>query len=371
MDGWATDAMRPTVRGPLGGPRWLALLAPAFLVAGLLIAFATPDPYRAGPLLSAAGPLAAVTLSVPGALVVIAVDAVLGTVLTLHHAHDPRVHQWIDHVSLGTVLAFSVLIAFVMRARESNLVEARAVADAAQRAVLPTVPGRLGPVDVAVRYATAGSAARIGGDFYAAEDTAYGVRLLLGDVRGKGLGGIGTVGRMVGTFREAAHHATTLGELVDHLDAAERRWKAAADAPEAGEWFATAVLVEVPADGGELRIVNRGHVAPLLLAPDGRVRTLEPSSASAPFGYADLVPGQPAVDVVPFPGGEILILYTDGVSEARDDTGAFFDLAAELTGRRAGDPAELLWGIGDQVVAYSGGELADDMALMAVRRTGS
>lgn len=371
MDGWASEDTR--TRGPLAGPAWMRWLVPLMIAAGVVFEFATPEPYRAGPLLAAAGPLAAVTLRFRAAVAAVLADAAVAVLLTLRHSSDTDTDIWLDLVSLAGVLAMSVLIAALLARGEDRLVEVRAVADAAQRAVLPTIPRRLGHLEVAVRYATARSAARIGGDFYAAEDTRYGVRLLLGDVRGKGLDGIGTVGQIVGAFREAAHHVPTIAELAGYLEESTERWNASSEGSDAEERFATAVIVELPRDEAHLRIVNRGHIAPLVLLGGGRLSVLEPSRPELPLGFARLAPAGPvvpaAVDVVPFGNGDTLLLYTDGVSEARDETGVCFDLAEALSGVVPVDLSELLWLIGDQVRAFSGGELADDTALMAVRRT--
>lgn len=370
MDAWASEKARTGGRGPLAGPGWLRWLAPLLIVAGAVFELATPNPYRAGPMLAAAGPLAAVTMSFRGAVGVVVADAVVGGLLALGHTSNPDAHVWLDLLSLSLVLGLSVVVAIVLARREDSLIEVRAVADAAQRAVLPTIPRRLGHLEVAVRYATARSPALIGGDFYAAEDTPFGVRLLLGDVRGKGLGGIGTVGQIVGAFREAAHHVPTLAELAGYLEESTERWNATSEDADADERFATAVLVELPRDEEHLRIVNRGHTSPLLLLGGGRLSVVAASRAELPFGFGGLAPAEaPTVDVVPFGAGDTLLLYTDGVTEARDETGAFFDLTEALDGIVPVDLSELLWLIADQVRAFSGGELADDTALMAVRRT--
>jgi serine phosphatase RsbU (regulator of sigma subunit) len=64
----------------------------------------------------------------------------------------------------------------------------------------------------------------------------------------------------------------------------------------------------------------------------------------------------------------MLLLHTDGLSEARDEHGAFFDPAARLTGRVFRTPATLLAALADEVRRHTGGGTTDDMALLAVRR---
>ena len=84
-----------------------------------------------------------------------------------------------------------------------------------------------------------------------------------------------------------------------------------------------------PDDEPVARLVNCGHPAPLLLRA-GQVREAEPSAPSPPINLAWLVGGEYHVDVVPFAGGDTMLLYTDGVSEARDRTGAFYPLMRRL-----------------------------------------
>nr|WP_280923712.1 SpoIIE family protein phosphatase [Streptomyces aureus] len=69
-----------------------------------------------------------------------------------------------------------------------------------------------------------------------------------------------------------------------------------------------------------------------------------------------------------FPRGATLLLHTDGLSEARDERGEFFDPAAWLAGRAFPCPDALLTALSEAVRRHTGGTLADDMALLAVRR---
>jgi sigma-B regulation protein RsbU (phosphoserine phosphatase) len=71
--------------------------------------------------------------------------------------------------------------------REEHLRQMTRVAEVAQHAILAPLPPRLAGLALAEQYTSAAADARIGGDLYAAVDTPFGVRLLIGDVRGKGL----------------------------------------------------------------------------------------------------------------------------------------------------------------------------------------
>ena len=89
--------------------------------------------------------------------------------------------------------------------------------DGAARAAASGTPllGRVssGPVPVG------GAEARIGGDLYEAVNTAHGVRLLIGDVRGKGLLAVETAAAMLAAFREAAYEVYTLAEVARRINA--------------------------------------------------------------------------------------------------------------------------------------------------------
>jgi hypothetical protein len=95
----------------------------------------------------------------------------------------------------GVFIAATVLCAWVARIRirrERTLAEVTSVAMAAQEALLPPLPDRVGSIRVGMRYFGAAAEARIGGDLYAAVETPYGTRVLIGDVSGHGLGAVRT-----------------------------------------------------------------------------------------------------------------------------------------------------------------------------------
>ncbi len=123
------------------------------------------------------------------------------------------------------------------------------------------MPHRLGEVGIETLYLAAAEEARIGGDFYEAVDTPYGVRVLLGDVRGKGLPAVGVASAVTNSFREAAYDEPDLARLARHLDTSISRYGEvlALTSPEAAEGFATAVLAQIPH--------GSHHVSPRQLRP--------------------------------------------------------------------------------------------------------
>lgn len=269
----------------------------------------------------------------------------------------------------GGIIAVTVAAAYgshVRLQRERTLFQVRLVADAAQQVVLSPMPRRFGNVEIESLYLAAAAEARIGGDFYEVADTRYGVRLLIGDVRGKGLPAVGAAAAIVNSFREAAYGEADLVSVARRLDASSARYNAAFPPEGPMERFATALLVEIPHRGGRLAILNCGHPPPLLLNGGG-VRALDPTAPSPLLNLAELIGDQYHIDTFDLVPGDLLLLYTDGVTEARARDGGFFPLAAWMRRQRPAPPHELLAALHRDLLRYSRGRLADDIAALAVR----
>ena len=215
-------------------------------------------------------------------------------------------------------------------------------------------------------YLAAQEQARIGGDFYEVADTPYGVRLLIGDVRGKGLPAVGAAAAVVSSFREAAYDEADLRGLIHRLETSITRHSATFPTQDLPERFATALLVEIPHGSGHVRVLNCGHPPPLLVH-SGDIRVLEPTAASPPLNLATLIGDRYYVDTVAFAPGDQLLLYTDGVTETRDGTGEFFPLPDWMRRQGPLPPRELLDRLHRDLLHYSGGRLDDDIAALAVR----
>nr|WP_046086507.1 PP2C family protein-serine/threonine phosphatase [Streptomyces antioxidans] len=350
--------------------RRLARWAPAVLIlGGIAFDLASPSSYTASPFFAAA-PLVAAALLPLRQTVIMAVIAVLATCLLaeLHGVQDPT-QAATEIITVATVTVLAVVINRVVRRSYHRLASARGVAEAAQRAVLPAPPARLAGLEIAARYVPAEKYAAIGGDLYAVQDTPHGVRLTVGDVRGKGLGAVEVVAILLGCFREAAEQETTLEALVGRLERALQREGARRADLEVVEGFTTAVVAEIPRGDSTLRLINRGHPAPLLLTEGGAVRALEPEASALPVGMGELAGWPDRVMELGFAEGETLLLFTDGVTEAQDRHGEFYDPEERLRGHRFADPQELLDALVADVERHTGGETSDDMALLAVRRT--
>ncbi|WP_375136729.1 PP2C family protein-serine/threonine phosphatase [Streptomyces sp. A244] len=354
-------------RRPAYSGRWEAArvspLVLTVLIAGL--AFSTPREIAFSRLLPAAPALAAAMWPVLPTMVLGAFCFLLMIVLSFFHT------------DLGTQYTSAAIIAVTLAAaygshvrlqREEALFQVRLVADAAQKVLLRPLPRRIEGIEIESLYLAAQEQARIGGDFYEAIGTPHGVRLLIGDVRGKGLSAVGAASAVISCFREAAYDEPDLRGIVHRLETTVTRHSAAFPVQDQPEHFATALLAEIPHGGDRLLILNCGHPPPLI-AHCGKVRILEPTIPSPPLNLAALIGDRYWVDIVPFAPGEQLLLYTDGVSETRDHTGRFFPLPDWMRQQETEHPRELLDRLHADLLRHSGGRLGDDIAALALRHT--
>jgi len=193
---------------------------------------------------------------------------------------------------------------------ESELEAARTVQQVLIADEIPSVPGFL--VQTVYRPAS-----HVGGDFFQVIPLpSGGVLVAIGDVSGKGMPAAMTVSLLVGTFRTLAHYTQSPGEI---LRAMNQRMLA-----RSSGGFTTCLVLRCDADG-KLTIANAGHLAPYVAGTELPLENGLPLGLAAKSTYAEccfqLAPDQQ------------LTLLTDGVVEARDQTGALlgFDRSAALS----------------------------------------
>jgi len=259
---------------------------------------------------------------------------------------------------VGTTAA-AMLATVLRQRRERELAGVRTIAAVAQRVLLRPVPRSAGSLRMAVSYTSAVAEARIGGDLYEVVASPHGVRILIGDVQGKGLEAVETAAVVLGAFREAAHDEPDLIELGARLDRALERHLTS-------EKFVTAVLAE-SRSGDTITLLNRGHPAPFLVRADETVELVEPLESAPPLGLA-LAESAGAVPYdVRFVPGDQLLFYTDGVTEARDGAGAFYPLTERAHLLDDPDLDNALKRLREDVASYVNGPLHDDAAMLLVR----
>jgi serine phosphatase RsbU (regulator of sigma subunit) len=346
----------------------LRVLPAVLIIGGVFYDVLTPRHFTAIPFFTAAPLVAAPLFPLIGTVVTGAVALIGAFAVHMRFGFRLDADTLTEAFTVAVVAVLAAVLNRVVLRGDQRLASQRQIAEAVQRAVLPEPDDRIGGFAVAVRYEAAQKDAFIGGDLYAVQDSAYGVRLVVGDVRGKGMGAVAAVAVVIGAFREAAEQEPTLEAVARRLERALAREGTRRAGLDADEGFTTVVLAELPRGDGVVRILNRGHPPPLLLCPDGTVRALPAAEPALPLGMGDLGSWPDRAEELVFPGGATLLLYTDGLSEARDRHGEFYDPAARLAGRSFRDPGALLSALALEVRRHTGGGTTDDMALLAVRR---
>ncbi|MEV0001671.1 PP2C family protein-serine/threonine phosphatase [Micromonospora sp. NPDC050980] len=341
-------------RSWLGLPAALAFIAVVLLVDVAAAAHAVLIGFLA------LAPLLAAAVDTPRRTAVASAAATLAAVLA---GLPSQTLGSLDHVlRVAVVIAVSVAALYVARARtlrEERIRRMSEIVRVTQRAILREVPPTIGAVALGARYVSAQQGAGVGGDLYEVVPGPDRLRIIIGDVCGKGLPAVQLASAVIGAFRQSAIVRDRLEEVAADLDALVAR----EPKPAYGVTFVTAVLLEVR--GPDLWVTSCGHPMPLRHRP-GRT----------PGPLAEVEPGRPLglggrrdpPTRHPWSIGDRLLLYTDGLIEARDDGGRFFPL--RLLDRPLSAPSlpralDAIWRV---VRAHVDGEPRDDLALLLIER---
>jgi sigma-B regulation protein RsbU (phosphoserine phosphatase) len=286
-----------------------------------------------------------------------AIFAGVAVVLTIAagswHGPVEDANYWIRLTAVCAMALLAVVLAGVRRRREERLARMTAIAKASQIALLPSLPPEITGISIAARYRSATPEAPVGGDLYEIIPTGHGTRMIIGDVRGRGLDAVLLARHVLSAFRRSAVAVPALEHVAGEVSRAIR--------PRLGEEdFVTAALVQI-ASSGELTIVNCGHHPPLL-HHGGSLRSLTTETAALPLGLED--------DFTAFTAswlpGDRLLLYTDGLVESRNQDGDFLPEDHIATALLAADCDQALDTLMTAVHRHIGGHGHDDMALLLV-----
>jgi serine phosphatase RsbU (regulator of sigma subunit) len=231
-----------------------------------------------------------------------------------------------------------------------------------QAALLPPTLPQISGLEIAARYRAAGDGLDVGGDFYdvLALDADRWL-FVIGDVTGHGVRAAAVTGLLRHTIAGAARLGTSLEEILVHANSV-----LGSRQPDSGT-FATVALIALDRREWALDVACAGHPPPLLKRVGGQVQ--EVCANGRILGFFEHLDVE--VDRTQLEPGDIVLAYTDGVTERHDDTSWFGpaelqDLISTCTARTADDLAST---VAHAVVEGFAEPPADDIAVLVLRRT--
>lgn len=232
------------------------------------------------------------------------------------------------------------------------------IAETLQEALL-TMETPVAGVRIGHRYRSSTLAARVGGDFYdvfTAHDGLIGA--FVGDVSGKGLDAAVFTTVVKPTLRAFAHESVSPADVVARTNAVLAGSSRLRD-------FATVLYAVIDPRTGTVRYCRAGHPAGIVVRADGAIERTEQGSP--------VVGALPGIEFdegrIELGRGDLLVLITDGVTEARDAEGSFFGeerLLAVVSECAGASPEEVVEAIDQAVLRFTGGRLSDDVALVCL-----
>lgn len=234
----------------------------------------------------------------------------------------------------------------------------RLAAETFQQALLPAPRTGIEGFDLCTQYRPGRDGLDVGGDWFDVLDLGDRIGLAVGDVCGHGLTAAAHMGELRYSFRALMHLTpdaeAALGVLNDiALDL---------------RTTATVAYAEIDRASGACRVWRCGHPPPVIVSGGGSIRWLGGLRCSGPMlGFVDSMSCEPIVEELD--AGEVLLLYTDGLVERREEA---IDTGLDRLGNALAETVSV-----DDLVERCGalttalalpGPRADDVALVAARR---
>lgn len=238
------------------------------------------------------------------------------------------------------------------------------VAEVFQTSMLPPVPDRIGAFEFAKKYQAALDESILGGDFYdlfAIGPDHWGI--VMADVSGKGLKAAVQTAMVKYMLRGFAHENPNdpgcVLHLVNHV---------LSNATSGFEGFVTLFFGVLNTISGELVYANAGHEPPLFREAETESATSLDGESGLPLGC--IAGSEYETHTRTFADRDLLLLFTDGLSEARSPESTFlgtdgvqsYVAATDLNAQAA------IESIYASVRAYTGNNLRDDVAMLLIRR---
>ncbi|MBA4863633.1 SpoIIE family protein phosphatase [Streptomyces sp. PSKA54] len=226
-----------------------------------------------------------------------------------------------------------------------------------QRSMLPRRPQAPAGMEIAHCYRPASDVNEIGGDWYDVTEIAPDrAALVIGDVMGHGITAAAVMGQMRTTVRALSRLDLPPDQLLDHLDHAMQEL----DDP----LLATCLYAVCDTSTHRCRFARAGHPPPAVITPDGTARLLD-LPPGAPLGIGGITY---TTTEVAFPPGSLLVLYTDGLIEARGhDLDERLSELTDLLGHTGQGPP----GLCDTLVTHLAATPAEDDIAILIARIGT
>ena len=235
------------------------------------------------------------------------------------------------------------------------------IARTLQQSLLPPELPEIAGAEVAARFHPAGEAIEVGGDFYDVFDTAHGWNVVMGDVCGKGADAAALTALARYTLRTLGVQETSPAEILRKLNDALLRQRT-------DRRFCTVAYASLSVNGGgsaEVCLSSGGHPLPYVLRADGTVEAVgEPGTLLGVLPEVSLSDTAVRLD-----RGDTMVLYTDGVTEARGPSGMLGNdqlkaILASCAGLDANSVAERIESVALEIQE---GNPRDDIAILAVK----
>jgi sigma-B regulation protein RsbU (phosphoserine phosphatase) len=232
------------------------------------------------------------------------------------------------------------------------------IARAIHRGLLPRHDPLFAGLDVSGGFRAAEG---VGGDYYGYVAMADGsLGIAIADVSGHGVGAALYMAIAKGALQSEARDILSAGDILGRVN------EVLASDFSASDMFATLVFARFLPDGRRIVWSNAGHNPPLLLRRSGAIETLKPCGPAL-----GIVAGARWRDVDErFAPGDVLVLYTDGLIEARDDARRFFGIErlVEAARRPASSAAEIRENVLEALTRHVGSKRVDDDVTLVVAR---
>jgi sigma-B regulation protein RsbU (phosphoserine phosphatase) len=253
---------------------------------------------------------------------------------------DPLVQYCLDHLT---------------RLQRAALQRDLDLASQVQRNLLPQNDLRVGGWETSYHFAPVGP---VSGDYCDLIQSDGQLLFLLGDVSGKGVAASMVMAQLHALFRSLTGMCLPLGQIVTHVN------RFFCESALAGQYATLVCGLAKPT--GEVEIHNAGHCPAIVVGQSGAYSI---ESSGLPLGM--FLETEFAATRVQLETGDTLFLYTDGLSEASNESGEYgVDRVMTLVrGQAARQPAEMIAACLEDVRAFTtGGQGFDDLTMLAVRR---